>query len=357
MFDRFLNRGRSRALARKLASSPTAENYIAMAKSYAATGQLSHVAKVCREGLGLHPGSVELRRLVDRSEALERDDLVRDLQRQLRASPRPAVFRELCETQTKAGRLGRAEKVAEDWFNVTQDSEALYQRASVRVKRYFSDRRSDDARVALELIERYLLQVPGELRAIRLSLEVYTRCGAWNEARTTLARLLEIRPGDPVLEARFRTVASLSESAPGLDKALREVERTGCFVDDETETRSADSALALRPLLQTLAARPGVNGAFYLQGGTALVQGPRGASAERYARGVREVLAGARSSARKLGLGSPIDIQIEGEFGNLFIRPGSIGAAALWTDGMPSEKASAALSMLAGRELEQGTDA
>ena len=355
MFDRFLNRGRARSLARKLAASPTAENYVAMAQCYAGTGQLSQVSKVCTEGLGLHPRNAELTRLLGRAEALAREDLVRDLQRQLKSSPRPAVYRELCETQIEAGRLARAEKVAEEWYMRTQDDEALYQRAVVRTERYFADRRRDDARVALELVTRYLVGHPADARAIRLSLSIYTRCGAWNDARTCLARMLEIQPGDPVLEARFRTVASLSENAPGLDKALREVERTGHFVDDESEGSNTESALALRPLLQSLAAKPGVNGAFYIQGGTALVQGPRGASAERYARGVRELLSITRSSSRRLGLGNPVDIQIEGSFGSLSIRPGSLGAAALWTEGLPNEKTTSTLSLLAGREIQPGS--
>ncbi len=357
MFERILNRGRARTLARKLASEPTAENYLAMAQSYASGGQLTQVAKVCEEGLGLHPGNAELERMLGRSQALAREDLVRDLQRQLKSSPRPAVYRELCETQIKAGRLDRAEKVAEEWFVKTQDGEALFQRAQVRAARYFADRRRDDARVALELLDRFLAENSNELRAIRLSLDIYTRCGAWHEARTCLARMLEIRPGDPVLEARFRTVASISENAPSLDQALREVERTGNFVDDETDTTSSESALALRPMLQSLASKPGVNGAFYIQGGTALVQGPRGATAERYARGVRELLTIGRSSARRLGLGAPVDIQVEGEFGSISIRSGSIGAAALWTEDRPNEKTSAALDYLSGREAQGGTHA
>lgn len=357
MLDRLLNRGRSRTLARKLAAEPTAENYLAMAQSHASTGQLTQVAKVCEEGLHLHPGNPELERMLGRAQALAREDLVRDLQRQLKTSPRPAVYRELCDTQIEAGRLARAEKVAEEWFARTQDQEALFQRAKVRVARYFADRRRDDARVALELLDRYMTSNTGEERAIRLALDIYTRCGAWHEARTSLARMLEIRPGDPVLEARFRTVASLSETAPSLDQALREVERTGNFVDDETDTTNSDSALALRPALQALAKRPGVNGAFYIQGGTALVQGPRGATAERYARGVREILTLTRSSARRLGLGAPVDIQVEGEFGSLSIRPGSMGAAALWTEGLPGERTAAALDLLTGRESQGGAQA
>jgi len=224
----------------------------------------------------------------------------------------------------------------------------VFFRACSRAERFFSDRRRDDARMALDLLEAYSHQEPADEAALRLTLSIYTRCGAWSEARTVLARLLEILPGDPGLEARFRTVASLATNPKSLDQALREVERTGRFVDDELENEAPEAAQSLRPLLQEIAAEPGVQGAFYVRGGTALVQGPRGATAERYARGIREMVTSGRAAARRLGIGHPLDIQLEGSFGAITIRPGSVGAAALWTDEQPTPHNETMLATLAG---------
>lgn len=341
-----------RTASKRLASAPSAPNYISLAQAHAAAGQLQEVIKVCDEGLKLHPGNAELERMRTRAATLSREDRVRELQRELKRSARPAVWKELCETLITAGHLARAEKVAEQWFESTEDNDALLHRALVRTERYFADRRRDDARIALELLEQCLQSDPELDRALRLNLDIFSRCGAWNEARRVLARLLELFPGDPELEARFRTVASLAEGAKSLDKALREVERTGKFVDDELENERSDSSQALRPMLQALAAQQEIHGAFYVRGGTALVQGPRGASAERYARGVRELVTSTRSFARRLGLGQPIDIQFEGEFGSLSIRPGNLGAAALWSNGPVSPQNDRALAQLVGSETQ-----
>lgn len=354
MFDRILSKGRARSLARRLVTAPTVDNYLALAQSYVASGQLSEVTRVCDEALGLHTGCVDILRMKERAQALAREDRVRDLQRQLKRSPRPALYKELCETLLAAGRLARAEDVALEWYETSKDGEALYQHGAVRAARYFADRRRDDARLALERFETFKRSHPSDARPLRSQLEIYSRCGAWNEARTTLARLLELFPGEPSLEARFRTVASLSEKSKGLDQALREVERTGRFVDDDTEADRGESALSLRPMLQSIADRPGVKGAFYVRGGTALVQGPRGASAERYARGVREIVSTTRSAARRLGLGTPVEIQVEGDFGSLCVRPGSVGAAALWVDGRPNQRTNDALAMLMGNANASG---
>ena len=348
MFDRILSRGRARNLAKRLATEPTVETSLALAQSYVTAGQLGEVTRVCDEALGLHAGCVELIRMKERAEALAREDRVRDLQRQLKQSPRPAIYKELCETLLAAGRLARAEDVATEWYETSKDDEALYLHGAVRAARYFADRRRDDARLAIERFDAFQRNHPSDARPLRAKLDSFSRCGAWNEARTTLARLLELFPGEPTLEARFRTVATLAESSKSLDQALREVERTGRFVDDESETERGDTALSLRPMLQRIAERPGVQGAFYVRGGTALVQGPRGASAERYARGVREIVSTSRSAARRLGLGNPVEVQVEGDFGSLCIRPGSVGASALWVEGLPNARTEEALQMLTG---------
>lgn len=350
MFQRILGRGRARAAAKRVATEPTAENYLALAQCHASAGELSDVAKVCVEGLALHPGNAELERMRQRAMTLAREDRVRELQRELKASPRPALWRELCEVQLDAGRVSRAEKVAGEWFEATQDQEALFFRARARADRFFADRRRDDARMTLDLIDVVLRDDPAHERALRLALSLYSRSGAWNEARTSLARLLELCPGDPSLEARFRSVAAMAEAAPSLDQALREVERTGNFVDDEPGQESSESSQLVRPMLQEIASRPGVRGAFYVRGGTALVQGPRGASAERYARGVRELVTVARGSCRRLGLGGPLEIQLEGDFGTLSIRPGVLGSAAIWTEGAPTTRTEEALASLTGSE-------
>ena len=339
-----------RTAARRLATAPSAQNYIALAQAHANAGQLEELIRVCDEGLKLHPGQSDLDRLRSRATTLSREDRVRELQRELKRSPRPALWRELCEILLQSGHLTRAEKVAEQWFELNQEDEALYHRANVRSERYFADRRRDDARMALDLLSVYTRQNPADERGLRLSLAIYSRCGAWNEARTILARMLELAPGEPTLEARFRTVASLAENAKSLDQSLREVERTGKFVDDDLENERSDAAQSIRPLLQEIASQPGVNGAFYVRGGTALVQGPRGASAERYARGVRELVASTRSFARRLGLGQPLEIMFEGEFGTLSIRPGSLSAAAVWNDGPPNSRSEKALTQLVGHE-------
>jgi len=350
MLDRLLSRGRMRTAARRLAASPSIPNYILLAQAHAAAGQLQDVVRVCDEGLRLHGGDAELLRLKSRAETLSREDRVRELQRELKSSPRPALWKELCETLLAGGHLARAEKVAEEWHGQCKDVDALYHRALVRSERYFADRRRDDARLCLDVLGAVLAERPDCESSLRLMLSVYSRCGAWQEARTILARLLELFPGEPSLEARFRTISSLTRESRSLDQALREVERTGKFVDDDLEVDRSDASQTIRPLLKELAAQAGVNGAFYVRGGTALVQGPRGASAERYARGVRELVSSTRSFSRRLGLGQPLSIQLEGDFGSLTIRPGTLGAAAIWSDGPANAHYERALAPLVGNE-------
>jgi hypothetical protein len=63
------------------------------------------------------------------------------------------------------------------------------------------------------------------------------------------------------------------------------------------------------------------------------VQGPKGPTAERTARTVREILHASRSAARRLGLGQTSEVRLEGDFGTLLAIPGELGAGALWIAG------------------------
>lgn len=341
-------RRRARQAARRLSADPCVDNYLALAREYVASGRPEEVLRVCTEGLQQHTGDAELTRLCSRARALLHDERIHVLQGELHAAPRPALWRELCELWLEVGRPKKAEQAAETWWHQCGDGESLYYRALCRAHVFFTDRRAEDGRVAHDLAVQAGRTLPGDDRPLRLSLDIARRCGAWSEARTALAALLELAPGNPDLEQQFRAVqASLADAVP-LERALLEVERSGEFVDAAAEPVVGSDEGAARPLLQSLAADVSVQGAVYVRGGTALVQGPQGPTADRLARGVRDVLQSSRSAARRLGLGQPMEIELEGEFGSLVVVPGERGTAALWSEQSVLEVEREQLSRLAG---------
>ena len=328
---RILSGSRLRELRQELAETPAPRTYAALAGEHARLGEMVEAERVAREGLELYPGNPELLRLAERSRALEAEGRTRELYRELRDAPRPAVWRELCEILLASGRLARAEECAQEWFAATGDGNAQLARGQARCERFFVDRRRDDARLALELIEAAEKLLPRDPRPLRLKLNLYSRVGAWKDARRAVGQLLEVEPGEAVLEARFRTLSSLVDTSPALEQALREVERSGHLADEERPVQEAPNASGeIRPVLKRLCAEPGVRAAIYVRGSTALVQGPRGATAERTARAVREVMQKSRTAARRLGLGQAHEVTLEGDFGHLLVVPGELGAAALW---------------------------
>lgn len=346
---RLLPKSRVRRAAKRLAKDPSARNYVLLAQEYAVTGELDEVLRVCAEGLQVFPGNENLKRLTDRTKVLFRQDRTRSLMTELANAPRPAVWRELCEILLESGRAAKAEETASEWHSKTNDPEAVFYQARSRTERFFADRRRDDGERAFELATLSEELLPMDPRPLRLRVTLASRCGAWQDARRALARLLELYPGDPTLEARFRTVVTLAENGPTVDRALREVERSGRFADDHQEQPATQqvSARSIRPMLQNILREPGVQAAFYVRGGTALVQGPRGATAERTARGVREIVTQCRAASRRLGLGQALEVRIEGDFGTLMVAPGDVGSGALWCQGAPSLRHNEALRDLA----------
>ena len=346
---RLLSHGRVRSAAKRLSDDPSPKSYSDLAQEHAVHGEFEDALSVAEEGMKLHASDGELKRVHERIRQMSLEGRMRELTQQLKSAPRPAVWSELCQILVESGRVARAEDTAIEWYQSAKHPEAQYWRARARVERFFADKRRDDGRLAFELISAAEEMLPSDPRPHRLRLQIASRCGAWTDARRALARLLELQPGDPALEARFRTVATLAEKARTVDQALREVEKTGRLVDEEPADMRELPTGDVRPLLQNLARESGVRGVFYVRGATALVQGPKGPTADRMARGVREVVGSCRSAARRLGLGQALEVTLEGDFGTLELRPDEAASAAVWCVGDGSRSHEASLRELLAR--------
>ncbi len=336
LMDRFLTRSRVKSARQRLAEEPTVSNYVALAGEHARTGEMDAALRVCEEGLALYPSSVELSRLATRAHQLGVEDRVKELSRELRDAPRPAVFRELCELLLSADRAERAEEYAIEWHSRTGEAEAVLMQAMARAERFFADRSREDGRLAWELLDRCEPALDGDERPITLRLRLAACVGAWEDALRCVSRLLELYPGDPELEARYRALQSRAEESRAFEPALREVEKTGLFADEVADPVAGGrtpSSSSIRSLLKRIANDSGVQAALFTRGSTALVQGPRGATAERTARAVREVVQQSRNTARRLGLGQAHEIRLDGSFGSLLVVPGDQGSGAVWRRG------------------------
>ncbi len=354
---KILSHSRVRQAKRRLAADPSPMSYAALGRELAWEGKTDEALRVCGEGLQAFPGNPELARLLDRTRRANRESRLGELKRELREAPRPAVYREMCEVLLESDQLMRAEECALEWLANTDDAEAVLMHAQVCVQRFLVDRGREAGRRALEILDESIRAMERDPRPWTMRMELSSRIGAWAEARHCAGRLLELSPGDPSLEGRYRTFSSLAEGAPCIDQALREVERTGRLADDEQqqqETRRETRQHDVRPKLKEMAAEDGVNAVVYLRGSTALVQGLRGATAERSARAIRRIVRTGRSTARRLGLGQVSAVQLEGSFGSIAVVTGETDAGAMWCAGKISRARERMLMNLAGVEAETG---
>lgn len=348
LMRKILARGRLRTARQRLAQDPSPRTYADLAQEYALLGLSNDVHRVCQEGLKLFPGNAQLVRLGDRSQRLAREERMNQLKRELAEAPRPALWAEMVDTLVESGRFARAEEVATEWLQAAGDQEARLALARVLCAAFLVDRGREQGRRAVAALEEASAARPDDPAPRTLLLDLLTRVGAWRDARRVAGELLQLQPGHPELEARFRVLDAKADKAPSLQMALVEVENSGRFADEGDEARASSNGGNLRQILRGLAEAEDVEAALYLRGSTVLVQGLKGATADRFARAVRSVLTGGRTTGRKLGLGQIFAVRLEGDFGTLGIAPGELDAGALWQRGPLRGEREEALMGLAG---------
>lgn len=346
-FANLTSKKRIRAALRRLGSEPSAENYVAVAREHVVAGNLQDILRVCSEGLSLHAGNAELMRIAERARQLQLDSRIRTLRQDLTLSPRPALWRELCDVLLECGRLQHAEETAEQWWSQAGGGEATYYRARARASQFFHGCRSTDGKVAWDLALEAVREMPGDSRPLEVQYDIAKAAGAWADARKVLACILEISPGHPQHEQRFRDASQRVHDSKSLRAGLAEVEATGRFADSP-DSAAGQSNVAIRPLLKRLGGDADVKAVIFQRGGTALVQGLHGGTADRTARAVREVGIATRSGARRTGIGRSLEVTVEGGFGSLVIALGTTGTAACWSRTYRKPEHADALQMIVG---------
>jgi hypothetical protein len=329
MIQRFFSRARLRHARRQLAEEFSPENYARLIHQLAVSGELQSAAELCTEGLGHFPGDRTLVRLEQRVQRHARDRRLARLRDELAQGPRPALWRTYCELCGDAGEWDEALRAARAWHDSGGGGYAHLLVAHLCTRRFLADRSRAAGEAALSAIAVARNELPDNEEPLRLELRLALAVGAYGDARRVTRELLEIRPGDADLEARHRALETPAEHAPDLRRALVRVEESGRLATDRAES-STLAGEDLRPRLQELAGAPGCGAALFLRGATALVQGPRGATAQRTARGVKAAMRAASAVSRRLDLGPLRELELDGDFGELVGVVGDRDCAAGW---------------------------
>ncbi|MDA0947057.1 MAG: hypothetical protein O2799_00980 [Planctomycetota bacterium] len=325
----------ARGAARRVAEDPSAQNYLALAQESVQRGEPARVEAVCHEALALHPDHPALKSMLARATRMRLDERARQLQAELAEAPRPALWRELVEIELGAGRFGRAEALAARWQETAPSAQAQAHRARAALHTFRESALPADAQRAWDLAGLAAEESRGDGMAHEVCAELARMVGAHAAERAALARLIEAQPGQPELEARYREALACVGGPASFSAALEAVTRGGVVTplsssySQEREVEAATLA-GVRPRLKELLAGSQAAFASFHRGGTALVQGATGPTADRTARGVRDLVRAGRDGARRLGLGPVRGIRVLGAHGDLAVRSSSRTAAAAW---------------------------
>ena len=209
------------------AKSPQRRTMWPVAREHVVVGNLKDILRVCSEGLSLHAGNAELMRIAERARQLQLDSRIRTLRQDLTLSPRPALWRELCDVLLECGRLQHAEETAEQWSGQSGGGESTFYRARARAAHFFQSCRAQDGKVAWDFALQATQEIPGDSRPLEVQYDLAKGVGAWGDARKVLARILEISPGHPQHEQRFRDASQRVHDSKSLRAGFSEVESHG----------------------------------------------------------------------------------------------------------------------------------
>jgi hypothetical protein len=342
----------ARGAARRVAEDPSAQNYLALAQESVQRGETARVEAVCHEALALHPDHPALKSMLARAKRMRLDERARQLQAELAEAPRPALWRELVEIELGAGRCGRAEALAARWYETAPSAQAQAHRALAALRTFQESALPVDARRAWDLAGLAAEESSGDGLAHEVRAELARMVGAHAAERAALARLIEASPGQPELEARYREALARVGGQGTFTAALDAVTRGGVVTPrspshpQEREVEAATLA-GVRPRLKELVTTSQAAFASFHRGGTALVQGASGPTADRTARGVRDLVRAGRDGARRLGLGPVRGVRVLGAHGDLAVRISSSTAAGVWSRGQLGPRELSELEALA----------
>jgi tetratricopeptide (TPR) repeat protein len=350
---RWFSRTRIRQARRELSAGSSPSAYLRLARELHCGGTLDEAAEVCEEGLRAYPGHLELGRLSARVARERLQDRVRALREQIAVGPRPALYRELTQHLRELGESAEAAHVARRWEQTSRDPEAYLALAEAQVARYRERCLRTEGQAALDALAEARRRMPRDPRPLRAQRGLWMELRLFKEAKAATAELLQMLPGDVQLEQEYRWLKSQPEEPLDVAHALVEAEARGLEVHESQRTRGESGPRDVREELRALADAPGVRAALYLRGSTALIQGPRGATAERCARAIKHTLQSSRSAALRLGLGQLETVHVTGDFGTLEYLCGRGDAAALWSEQRVTEAQRRDLADLTGSQLEQ----
>ena len=350
---RWFSRNRIRQARRELSAGSSPSAYLRLARELHFSGSLDEAAEVCEEGLRAYPGHLELDRLNSRVARERLQGRVRVLHEQIEQGPRPALYRELTQHLLELGEPAEAARVARRWEQTSRDPEAYLALAEAYVARYRERCLRADGQAALDALEEARRRLPRDPRPLRVQQGLWIELRLLKGAEAATAELLQMLPGDVQLEQEYRWLKSQPDDQMDVSRALAEAEARGLRPREVEAARVENAPRDLREELRTLTQRQGVRAALYLRGSTALIQGPRGATAERCARAIKNTLQSARAASLRLGLGQLETVHVSGDFGTLEYLCGRGDAAALWSEQRINDRQRSELADLTGSQLEQ----
>lgn len=353
---RWFSRTRIRHARRELSTGASPSAYLRLARELHMCDELDEAAGVCEEGLRGYPGHLELARLSARVARERLHDRVRVLREQIEVGPRPALYRELVDHLLELGDMPQAANAARRWEQTSRDPEAYLALARANVARYRERSVRAFGNEAFEALEEARRHMPRDSRPLRLMQALWMDLGMFAEARSATAELLQMLPGDVQLEQDFRWLKSQPDQGLDSSRALAEAESRGLDQRASVKPRGEQSPRDVREELRALADDAGVRAALYLRGSTALIQGPRGATAERCARAIKHTLQSSRGAALRLGLGQLESVHVSGDFGNLEYLCGRGDAAALWSEVPVNDRQRAEMADLTGAQVDAIAD-
>ena len=214
-------------LEREVLANPTPQNMVSLVERYMAAGSEDRALEMAKKAVDRFPNSEKIQTTYQNVRRLQLQSEITDITKALRKSPSRGHYERLADIyHRELGNRTKAFEIALEGLAKFPTSDGLHMiSGQIRMDRFHQDYLANDFTEAVHHFEKAASINPHNYKAVASLARLYAEAGAYDKAKESAEKVLQLNPGDEHGEQILAFVAeNLAKAVPNLEDALGEIE-------------------------------------------------------------------------------------------------------------------------------------